>query len=65
MKDLFAIFFGFPSILILAVLFYLGVVSTLVSVFHAIKNNDYNYLFLFSALTISSAMVGWYIGDFI
>lgn len=65
MNELFAILFGIPSILVLMVLFYIGIVSTLISVYQAIKNNDYNYLFLFLALTISSAMVGWYIGDFI
>lgn len=65
MNEIFAILFGVPSFLILAILFYIGVVSTLVSVVSAIKAKDYNYLFLFSALTFCAAMLGWVIGDFI
>lgn len=65
MNSLFAIFFGFPSILVLAILSYVGVVSTLITVYQAVKSKNYSYLLLFSALTFCSAMVGWYISDFI
>lgn len=65
MNEIFAILFGLPSFLILFLLFYVGTVHTIVSVYHAIKNKDYDYLFLFISLTLCSAMVGWSIGDFI
>jgi uncharacterized membrane protein YfcA len=65
MNELFAIFFGLPSFLILAILAYVGIVGTIISTYHAIKNKDYNYLFLLVILTICSAMFGWTLGDFL
>lgn len=63
MTELYAIFFGIPSFIILAILLFIGIFGTIKDVYTAIKTNDYNYLFLFLTLTISSAMIGWYIGS--
>jgi hypothetical protein len=65
MNEIFAILFGLPSILILAILAYIGVVGTMVSIYYAIKNKDYEYLMLVFTLTFTSAMLGWTIGSFI
>jgi hypothetical protein len=65
MNNLFAIFFGFPSFVILAILAYIGIIGTAVNIYLAVKIKDYCYLILFSALTFFAAMLGWTIGSFI
>lgn len=65
MNELFAIFFGLPSFLILAILAYVGIVGTIINIYHAIKNKDYGYILLLTVLTVSSAMFGWTLGDFL
>lgn len=60
-----AVLFGVPSIIVLAILAYIGVVGTLVNVYTAIKTENYEFLFLFLTLTFTSAMLGWTIGSFI
>ena len=65
MTELYAIFFGIPSFIILAILLFIGIFGTIKDVYTAIKTDDYNYLLLLFSLTISAGMVGWFIGDFI
>lgn len=65
MTELYAIFFGIPSFIILVILLFIGIFGTIKDVYTAIKTDDYNYLLLLFALTCSAGMVGWFIGDFI
>lgn len=62
MNSLFAIFFGGPSILVIALLAIIGVVSTVSNIWEAVKIDDYEYLFAVSCVTIVAAVVGWIIG---
>lgn len=65
MTELYAIFFGIPSFIILSILLFIGIFGTIKDVYTVIKTDDYNYLLLLFALTCSAAMVGWCIGDLI
>jgi hypothetical protein len=65
MNDLFAIFFGFPSFIILAILTYVGIVGTIINIYIAVKIKDYTYLAFFFMVTICAASVGWIIGCFL
>lgn len=65
MNNIFAIWFGFPSIVVLVVLAFIGIYSTLHNVIIAFRFNDYEYLTLFFILTISAFGLGWVLGDFL
>lgn len=62
MNLIFAILFGIPSFIILAILAYVGVVGTLINVLYAIKIKDYDYIASFLILTILAAALGWFLG---
>jgi len=65
MENLFAIFFGFPSILIIAILSFIGVYQTLSDVYIAVTVKNFTYLALVLILTILAALVGYVVGGFI
>lgn len=62
MNSLFAIFFGGPSILVIALLATIGVVSTVSNICEAIRIRDYMYLYAVTCVTIIAALIGWLIG---
>jgi len=65
MNSLFAILLGFPSILVIAVLSFIGVVSTLSNVMLAIRIGDLVYLYAFVVVTFVAAVTGWILGGFL
>lgn len=64
-NQLFALLFGLPSFIILSILLYVAIIGTLTDTYSAIKSKNYEYLILLFILTISTAMVGWYLGGII
>ena len=62
MDSLFDIFFGFPSVLVIALLAIIGVVITVSNIFEAIRIKDFMYLYALTCVTIVAALIGWLIG---
>lgn len=65
MENLYSIFFGFPSIVIIILLAFIGIYQTIKDMIVAIKTRDYNHICLVLCITTLSAMVGWIIGCFL
>jgi hypothetical protein len=63
--DLHSIFFGFPSIIIILLLAFIGIYQTIKDMIIAIQIKDYNHICLVLCVTILAAMVGWIIGSFV
>lgn len=60
--DLYSIFFGFPSIVIIVLLAFIGIYQTIKDIVVAIRIEDYNHVGFVFCITVLAAVTGWVIG---